>query len=188
MRRSLVRVASACCLFLRLTTAAASAHAEDAPLDEDAADDREWYGWQTLSADALATSLVVAGLHARSDDLFGTGVASYFLLAPGVHWVHGNVLKGFGSLALHLAVPFATLMVQHIPPCGEGREQIDCPTWERPGPLIGWMLVAAGTDAAFLAWDRPSKPAKSPAPSGPSISGGLWPAQRALWLQVSLSL
>ncbi|WP_281328514.1 hypothetical protein [Polyangium sp. 6x1] len=66
---------------------------------------QRWYGWQTLigigAADIVAFPLSTVKLA-----LFGPvtlGLRAF--VPPIVHWSHGHVGKGFGSLALNLGFP-----------------------------------------------------------------------------------
>jgi hypothetical protein len=78
---------------------------------------RRWYGGEVLGSDAVALSLLLIGIGAASsangsnDGLAaGLSVTSgfvYVLGGPIVHWAHGHVGAGFGSLALRVGLPFA---------------------------------------------------------------------------------
>jgi hypothetical protein len=61
-----------------------------------------WYGWQTLIVDGGA---IAAGLVTGNAAVLVGGMT---LGAPIVHWAHGNVLTGFGSLGLRIGVPLLT--------------------------------------------------------------------------------
>jgi len=65
---------------------------------------RHWYGWQTLVTDGVAFMLLYAAAqsHDHSNaDTFGYSAMTVFIAAPPiVHWAHGNVGTGIGSLAL----------------------------------------------------------------------------------------
>ncbi len=64
-----------------------------------------WYGWQTLIADGgtLAATYVTG-----SPIVF---LGGYALGAPIVHWAHGNVAAGFGSLGVRVVAPIVTTFV-----------------------------------------------------------------------------
>jgi hypothetical protein len=56
-----------------------------------------WYGWQTLMCDGI--SVVTSPL------LIGLG--GYVIAPPIVHWVHGNVGRGFADLGIRIGAPIA---------------------------------------------------------------------------------
>lgn len=144
---------------------AAEAHiAADAAADEDAAADaaerRQWYGWQTLVADgtSLAALLVGASLTSQrsssdgaGDTLVGAGLLGY-VLAPGiVHFAHRNPGRGFASFGLRLGMPLAAAFVGASLASG-------CNTnlCESNGAGIGVLLGMGGAvaiDAALFAYD-----------------------------------
>ena len=74
---------------------------------------RNWYGWQTLALDGAslgglgigAELFAAQGSHETlaPQVLLWSGFAGSTVGAPIVHWVHGNVGKGFGSLGLRVA-------------------------------------------------------------------------------------
>ena len=101
---------------------AVGAPAAAQPREEEAPTSR-WYGWQILAAvgvcdtvAAVSTHIAFNGIGAdRGFDtrleasgvwLVAAGVRA--LSAPTVHFAHGNVGRGFGSLLLNLTVPAAT--------------------------------------------------------------------------------
>lgn len=121
---------------------------------------RQWYGWQTLVADGVALTMLIAGaqvgeansqsgetrqsrLYLR-DALIAGGAIGYFLAAPSVHWGHEQVTKGFGSLGLRLVGP--TLLL--APGLGGSNSN---------GGLLLFGLLAViapiPIDAAALAWE-----------------------------------
>jgi hypothetical protein len=76
----------------------------DVPLDDK--EGRHWYGWQIMITDASAIAL---GLTATtSGGPWGVAAATTYVLGgPIVHWEHGAVGKGFGSLGLRVLLPLA---------------------------------------------------------------------------------
>lgn len=72
---------------------------------------QSWYGWQTLIADGTAALLGLVAVPLGPEyqpvavTLGITAASTYLFAAPIVHFVHGNVGRGFGSLALRAALP-----------------------------------------------------------------------------------
>lgn len=64
-----------------------------------------WYGYQTITVDALSLGLLVAGTASRSGSLALGGYLGFLLGTPIVHMVHGNIGAGFGSMGLRFLVP-----------------------------------------------------------------------------------
>lgn len=66
--------------------------------------ERRWYGHQTLLADGASLSLfgiaAVADSGATSGVFAASGVVSWTLAAPIVHFAHGHVGKGFADLGV----------------------------------------------------------------------------------------
>ena len=88
--------------------------AASAKVDEPAAagsNATRWYGWQTLAVDGALLTIGLLPLR-PSDSSANTAFAlgwygGYALGAPIVHWAHGHVGKGFGSLGMRLGGPLA---------------------------------------------------------------------------------
>src|SRR5262245_28737111 len=77
-----------------------------------------WYGWQTLTSDgsaialgALAYGVDKAGGTAITNVFWTASVATFFVGAPVIHWKHGHVGKGFGSLGLRVGLPLGAFIV-----------------------------------------------------------------------------
>ncbi|MBK6533452.1 MAG: hypothetical protein IPF99_28835 [Deltaproteobacteria bacterium] len=66
-----------------------------------------WYGWQILIVDLAAITLASASLGVGSTTGYYTAGGLQLLGGPIVHWSHGRVGAGFGSLGLRLLVPVA---------------------------------------------------------------------------------
>jgi hypothetical protein len=103
-----------------------------------------WYGWQTLAADAGVVGATVA---TRNAYVF---VGGYSLAAPIVHWAHGNVIEGFASLALRIAVPLVTWRVAYAMEMDGGTSTGHESSFASSMALIGCGLTSA-FDAALLA-------------------------------------
>jgi hypothetical protein len=107
-----------------------------------------WYGWQTLSVDALAVGgLLFAGaLGGREVPLVTASAGIYALGPPVVHLAHGHPWKGLASLGLRVGAPALGYAL--------GRAAGgDASGAAFAGAFLGGMGATA-TDAAFLAWDR----------------------------------
>ena len=99
-----------------------------------------WYGWQTLMVDGAA--ILIA-----SD----VSVPIYVLGGPIVHWSHGNVGRGFGSLGLRVGAPLL-LAAAFVGGC-DGNGDVGCLGL---GALMGLLLgagAAIAIDAAAIARD-----------------------------------
>jgi hypothetical protein len=64
-----------------------------------------WYGYQNMLADLGGVVIGGLAISAQSGELAGLAVATYAFGSPAVHWAHGNVGKGFGSLGLRIVAP-----------------------------------------------------------------------------------
>jgi hypothetical protein len=122
-----------------------------------------WYGWQTLAVDAGAIGFVLFGaaLTPRSPPLtdheagprpvaFTAGALGLYTIGPStIHFAHGAVLKGLGSIGLRLAMPLAGFAAGYLG-TREGADALE-------GGAIGGVLGCVGAmaaDAALLGWDR----------------------------------
>lgn len=66
---------------------------------------RNWYGWQVLLVDLGSLVLNVAALSSESTGLWYASAGLQLLGPPIVHWAHGRVGAGFGSMGLRLGLP-----------------------------------------------------------------------------------
>jgi len=144
---------------------------DEAPPRED--DEREWYGWQTLSVDGAALAFVVGGSASGSAGASLFGLGGYLLATPIVHAVHRNSwalpslgmrVGSVGLLVLGSLVTFGgcfTLGEEDPPGCGSAQ-------------TVGGVLVVTGLVGTFGSIALDAVLARSrPAPSGaPSL--GLW--------------
>jgi len=128
---------------------------------------REWYGGQTLLADGLSATTFVLGAGAdKSGFLVGTGFLGYMLATPIIHWSHGHVGRGFGSLGMRLGgvigIGYGALLVSRSmvsePDAGSsgGSSRNSNATY---GILLGFggflALLAAPAIDAGAAYDQP---------------------------------
>lgn len=160
---------------------AVGAPAAAQPREEEAPTSR-WYGWQILAAvgvcdtvAAVSTHIAFNGIGAdRGFDtrleasgvwLVAAGVRA--LSAPTVHFAHGNVGRGFGSLLLNLTVPAATGALGAL----SGFYLEGAPL---SGAFVGWAagaLTVTIIDVAALAYDRAPRPRGKPRASlGPTLA------------------
>jgi hypothetical protein len=62
-----------------------------------------WYGWQTLTADALSIGMITLGASLESPVTMLTGFASLNLAVPVIHFVHGRSSAGWWSGGVRVA-------------------------------------------------------------------------------------
>lgn len=78
---------------------------------------KQWYGWQSMigviGGDLLLTLGVLTALGSTgvSGTLMVLGAGGHVLSGPIVHWSHGHVGKGFGSLGLTVGLPALGFLV-----------------------------------------------------------------------------
>jgi hypothetical protein len=132
-----------------------------------------WYGWQILTADAVAFTVAIAGAATNgsgSDDVAVTGLASFVLGGPIIHAAHGRGRIALASAGLRVALPVLGAVIgasaaPHCPSPGaptSGDQTIGFCVDPAAidaiyGMLIG-MVVATSIDAAALSWDRVPAP------------------------------
>jgi hypothetical protein len=120
-----------------------------------ATEDQEqyWYGWETLTVDAVSAALLVASASTGLEELGAVGGVGYFFGGPIVHWSHGHVAKGFGSLALRVAATVVLGLGAAV--CVSSRSEdntVPCGV-----AVLGVIAVPAAVtvDAAVFAYDDP---------------------------------
>lgn len=123
----------------------------------------EWYGWQMLSVDgaALASGLVVA-TSVRDPDgnlphpalaLWAPAYLFGLIGGPVVHFVHGNVGRGFASFGLRALVGPLGVLPGLMGYCAATGGESGC---ARAGALWGLtsgLAVVSAVDAFLLAYD-----------------------------------
>ncbi len=75
--------------------APAPVHSSPAQVEEES-----WYGWQTLTADAISIAAVATGIGLETGYIGIPGVGAYLFAAPAVHWYRGAVGRGFISFGI----------------------------------------------------------------------------------------
>ncbi|HMA96486.1 MAG TPA: hypothetical protein VKP30_27560 [Polyangiaceae bacterium] len=140
------------------------------------------YALQTLLVDGVsfATVLLGSALSQPGDNqglypgtwLAAAGIGGYVLGAPIVHFSHGNIGRGLGSLGLRAALPivltFGGVPVPGHCPYEHSSEDNSNRTWCDTGYVEIWALAVLGPamalDAALLAWEK--VPAEHPTITG----------------------
>jgi hypothetical protein len=136
--------------------------------------EKTWYGWQNLVADAASITMGAAGFGAKSGGLEAAGYIGYTFGSPTVHWVHGNIGPGFGSMALRLFLPWLGLGVGVISGLIAGASKSsnsldDTGSAIYTGGVVGfWVGVAipVAIDAAALGWEKEDVPNTPVRPTG----------------------
>ena len=109
--------------------------------------ERYWYGWQSLLVDGASLALFIPGALTKQDPVWLSALLVFSLGGPIVHWAHGNIGRGFGSLGIRvITAPLLMLFGVHM---GDGHIL---------STLIASALYAvpAAIDAALLAYDAPT--------------------------------
>ncbi len=102
----------------------------------------QWYGWQILIVEGGAAGISLLGL--TGTDAFAFVGAGVSVLGPAiVHWAHGKIGTGFGSLGVRLALPSFGALI------GVGADR-DSATGAIVGASIGY-LVAIVLDVSVFA-------------------------------------
>lgn len=118
---------------------------------------RVWYGAQTLAVDGMSNLLIgVGAATSGSNDaavpgtLLALGIPTYELGAPIVHWAHGNVGTGFGSLGMRLLSTFVGVGVG-----AAAASALKGPALVAVGVLtVSIVEIPVVVDATMLAYDE----------------------------------
>jgi hypothetical protein len=126
-----------------------------------------WYGWQTLSVDAVAIGTLLLGaaivttrppsptpIQGTRPVAFAAVSMGLFVAGPPVvHLAHGKLVRGLASVGLRLVLPLAGFAIGYLASgplrSGAGSTLTD--------GAVGGVLGGAGAmaaDAAVLGWDR----------------------------------
>jgi hypothetical protein len=151
-----------------------------------------WYGAQTLFVDGVSIAAILLGAATRanrdrdgmSGSLLGVGSTGVVFGAPIVHWVHGHVGKGFGSLGLMVVPPLVALgmLIDGMGGLDFGdsntpthHSKSDAETFVGAAILIAWIPTAVAVDAACLAYEEVparERPSVAWAPRVSLVRGG----------------
>lgn len=146
-----------------------------AALADEPPPEHRWYGSRVIIADALSTSVAVAGVMMRSEVVAKVGVAGYLVAPPLIHAAHENGLEAVGSLAIRAALPIAGARVG-LEMCNTGDGSTDDCTGHVMLGLVAGAGVAMILDAALLARGevRPARrrEASWAVSAGPRVDGG----------------
>ena len=140
---------------------------DESPPFSHATDETTWYGWQTLTLDALSIGTVLA---TQGDAT--VGFVGYLAGPPIIHAIHGNVGKGAASVGLRLGLP--------VVGGGIGLSFASCNGpygWCRLEAFglgfLGGMGAAVAIDSAALAYERrPQRPLPRVLPNFALVRGG----------------
>jgi hypothetical protein len=147
--------------------------------EEPAEKSERWYGWQTLAADAVPATLLVAGValdDGTSPSLYGAAALTFVVGGPVIHAVHDHAGKALGSLGLRLALPVVGVVIGSsvappLNPCpalpgGECEESDSTPVLL--GGVFG-MTAASIIDSALLAYEAETPAAERRRLATPSL-------------------
>jgi hypothetical protein len=132
--------------------------------------ERRWYGWQIIATDGVV--LLSASLAASGSSWEGWGdLAAILYLSGGplVHFAHGDVGMGFGSLGLRVVAPLGGVLMGALVGGTKRNDNgcyMQCPSPAVTDAVVGFalgMLAASIIDVAVLAYD--AQPAASPTAS-----------------------
>lgn len=156
---------------------------------------KEWYGWQTIIVHGI--SVVTLLLSAAGDGTpapvtIPLGMGGLLFGAPIVHWAHGYVGKGFGSLGLVLGgtvggylMTATTACVTGI--CQEGGGYGGLIAFFIAGPIGGGITLLAMNivDYATLAYEEGGGPSPAAPQTPPSPKDGApkWSMQPIIDIQ-----
>lgn len=152
---------------------------------------RIWYGLPIVVGDLVSQGFILGGWAGRVPELSYVGFAGHLLTGPMVHFAHGNVGRGFGSLGLNAGIATAGAVVGAL----IGRQVADgaCVNEQTLGDAIGCpignvftgivagasvgFLVAGVIDSAGIAYDRRTRstvlvlPTMGPGNMGVRVAG-----------------
>lgn len=140
--------------------------------------EKTWYGWQNLVVDAASITVLAIGV-ANWNGGSGLRVAGglgYVFGSPTVHWIHGNIGPGFGSLGMRVLLPTIGLVIGLVVGAisaagdqGSSSNEEPLATGMAAGFFIG-VAIPVVLDAAVLGWEKNEVPNTARAPKPPSLS------------------
>lgn len=157
-----------------------------------------WYGWQTLTVDGASLTTALLGSGTQTAALGYLSLGGLLLGSPIVHFAHGRVGAGFGSLALRGGLPILGGIIGYAA-AGSCRENPnthgflgDCFLHGFGEMLLGGLLGLAGAiaiDAAVLARGERvvSNPRETGAPRITSLAPSFDPLTRTTSLRMAVT-
>ena len=122
-----------------------AAHADQPPLVH-----HRWYGWQIFVIDGAVIGLVATALVTSEWAPGVVAFAAYELGGPIVHWSHGHLWTGLGSLGLRNAVPMALIEIF----ANDHSEESEMPHSSAIYALCAGVALAMLIDGAVLGHDQ----------------------------------
>lgn len=139
--------------------------------------EKTWYGWQNLIVDAASITVLAIGVGQGTDGsgLRVAGGLGYVFGSPIVHWVHGNIGPGFGSLGMRVLLPpiglVVGIIVGAIAGASDRNNSIeDASSSIATGAVAGFFIgvaIPVALDAAVLGWEKNEVPNTSRIPTMP---------------------
>jgi hypothetical protein len=148
-----------------------------------------WYGWQTLTTDAVAVSLLLSGVGPDANlTALEVGMGTFGLGGPIVHVAHGRPVIAAASFLARVALPTAGYFVgEAVQNCHHETSEEDEMSCAPIGSILGGLLgvaIASGIDAAVFANEdvKPERPSSS---AGLTVSPAIAVTTRAASVGVS---
>lgn len=144
--------------------------------------EKTWYGWQNLVVDAASITVLAIGVGQGTDGsgLRVAGGLGYVFGSPIVHWVHGNIGPGFGSLGMRVLLPpiglVVGIVVGAIAGASDRNNSIeDASSSIATGAVAGFFIgvaIPVVLDAAVLSWEKNEVPntARVRMPATPTLT------------------
>jgi hypothetical protein len=154
-----------------MAAAAVPPEVPSAALTKDAApaadDDKHWYGWQTMLADAGTASIVIVAvkLNLSGNGVAYLGAALFAASGPAIHFSHGRNGTGLLDLLLRVGLPLGSALG-----FGLVTSTSSCSECFLGGAVFGLGLGVVGAsilDATLLSWETKTA---AVAPVTPAIS------------------
>jgi hypothetical protein len=128
-----------------------------------------WYGWQTLLADAGTLTLAIVAASSANAPLGVVSYGSYIFSPPIIHWVHGKTGIGFASLGMRVVGPVVTTLIGYAIDASSSRtSELQGAAGAALGLLVGYVATVV-VDAAVFAYDAPAPRAQSSARGRPFV-------------------
>jgi hypothetical protein len=119
-----------------------------------------WYGYQNMLVDLGGITLAVVAVNESSGAFAYLALATYLLGSPSVHWGHGQVGMGFGSLAIRVVAPTVGAGLGCLADNSNG--EFGCLGGFVVGGLVGGGAAMLVDYAVFAHEEVPKEAAKRP--------------------------